>query len=155
MNPVRKKIPTHIVPCVIVERRACCTPTGEISTAPICVMPRFSIRSPTLAHTTIARTMTSVLIRIRNSCPILRELIVSGSGRRPWHGDHRLLDIAALAYPLPTLRAQLQEVHRFVIQPLAFVAVPKRFAHDAPDHPGPEVVFVVETVHARHHFRLR
>src|SRR5712692_535356 len=154
MKPVRKTIPIQIVPFVMVERRACCKPAGEISTAPICVMPRFSIRSPTLAQTTIARIMTRVLIRIRNSCPMLRELIVSGS-RRLRHGEHRPLDIAALAYPLPTLRAQLQEVHRFMIQPLALVAVPKRFAHDAPDDSGPEVVLIVEAVHARHHFRLR
>ena len=29
----------------------------------MCDIPRFSIRSPALAHTTIAKTMTSVLIR--------------------------------------------------------------------------------------------
>src|SRR6202030_2832443 len=138
MNPVRKKIPIQMVPLVMVKRRACHRPAGEIWTAPICIMPRFSIRSPTLAHTTIVRIMTKVLIRIRRSCLMSRKLIVSGSGGSPRHGDHRLLAVAALAYPLPALGAQLQEIDSFVIQPLAFIAVPQRFAHDAPDDPRTE-----------------
>src|ERR1700732_2912365 len=144
-----------MVPLVMVKRRACHRPAGEIWTAPIFIMPRFSIRSPTLAHTTIVRIMTKVLIRSRRSCLMWRKLIVSGSGGGPRHGDHGLLGVAALAHPLPALGAQLQEIDGFVIQALALIAVPQRFAHNAPNHPRPEIIFVVEAVHAGHHFRFR
>ncbi len=41
-----------------------------------------------------------------------------------------------------------------MIEALALVAVPERFTHDAPYNLGAEIVFVVEAVHARHHFGL-
>src|ERR1700739_5143423 len=100
MNPIRKSIPTQIVRLVTVIQNACETPLGVIATAPISVMPRFSIRSPALAHTTIAKTMTSVLIRSLLSLAIFRGLVVPGSRRRLRHGNHGLLVIlAALARP--------------------------------------------------------
>src|SRR6266481_1078548 len=108
MKPVRKNIPTQIVPFVTVSRKASASPEAVSCTAPICDIPRFSIRSPALAHTTIAKTMTSVLIRTLLSLAISRGLVVSGSRRRFRHGDHRLLVIlAALASPLEALGAQL------------------------------------------------
>src|SRR5258707_8585490 len=132
MKPVRKKIAIQIVPLATVRRKACASPEGERRTAPICDMPRFSIRSPALAHTTIAKTMTSVLIRSLLSLAILRGLVVSGSRRRFRHGDHRLLVVlAALACPLEALGAQLQEFRSFGVQALALMAVPERFLHDA------------------------
>jgi hypothetical protein len=63
MKPVRKKIAIQIVPLATVRRNACAIPKTVSWTAPICDIPRFSIKSPALAHTTIAKTMTSVLIR--------------------------------------------------------------------------------------------
>src|SRR5204863_32278 len=114
---------------------------------PICDIPRFSIRSPALAHTTIAKTMTSVLIRSLLSLAISRGLTVSGSRRRPRHGNHGFVVIAALACPLQALRAQLQELRCFVVQAFPLVAVPERFLHDAPRDPGPEVILIIEAVH--------
>jgi hypothetical protein len=52
-----------MVPLVTVRRNACASPEAVNWTAPICDIPRFSSRSPALAHTTIAKTITSVLIR--------------------------------------------------------------------------------------------
>src|SRR6267143_2750600 len=115
MKPVRKKIAIQIVPLATVRRKACASPEGVRRTAPICDMPRFSIRSPALAHTTIAKTMTSVLIRSLLSLAIWRGLIVAGSGRRSRHGNHGLVVIAALACPLQAFRAQLQELRCFVV----------------------------------------
>src|SRR5258707_242699 len=110
-------------------------------------MPRFSNRSPALAHTTIAKTMTSVLILSLLSLPIVcLELIVSRCRGCPRHADHRLRGIAALANPLPALRAQLHEARRLMIQALAFMAVPQRLAHNPPRNARPEIIFVVETV---------
>jgi hypothetical protein len=54
-----------------VSLKACAIPCGVSSTAPISVIPRFSNKSPALAHTTIAKTMTSVLIRSLLSLAIL------------------------------------------------------------------------------------
>src|SRR5260370_23863685 len=125
MKPVRKKIPTQIVPFVTVSRNACASPEGVSWTAPICDMPCFSIRSPALAHTTIAETITSVLIRSLFSLAILLGLVVSRSRSRPRHGNHGLVVIfAALAHPLQALRAQLQEFGGFAVQTLPFVAIP-------------------------------
>src|ERR1700674_3891720 len=155
MKPLRKKIATQIVPLATVRRNACASPEAVSWTSPICDIPRFSIRSPALAHTTIAKTMTSVLIRSLLSLAILLRLIVSGSRRRPGYGDHGLVEIAALAHPLQSLRAQSQEFRSFVVQAFPLVAVPQRFLHDAPDNLRPEVIFIIETVHARHHLRLR
>src|SRR6266851_621492 len=155
MKPVRKNIPTQIVPFIAVSRKACASPEAVIWTAPICDIPRFSIRSPALAHTTIAKTMTSVLIRSLLSLAILRGLVVSGSRRRFRHGNHRLLVIlAALARPFQALRAQLQEFRGFGIQALALVAVPERFLHDAPYHFGTEVIFIIKAVHTAHHLHF-
>src|SRR5260370_2600623 len=155
MKPVRKNIPTQIVTYIAASRKACASPEAVIWTAPICDIPRFSIRSPALAHTTIAKTMTSVLIRSLLSLAISRGLVVSGSRRRPRHGNHGLVVIAALACSLQALRAQRQEFPCFVVQALPFVAVPERLLHDAPGDPGPEVILIIETVHAPHHFHLR
>src|SRR6266852_8771595 len=132
MKPVRKKIAIQIEPLATVSLNACAIPDGVSWTAPICDIPRFSIRSPALAHTTIAKTMTSVLIRSLLSLAIWRGLVVSRSRRRPRHGNHRLVVIAALACPLQALRAQRQELPCFVVQALPLVAVPERFLHDAP-----------------------
>src|SRR5438309_11452229 len=126
MKPVRKNIPAQIVPFVKVSRNACVSPEAVSWTAPICDIPRFNIRSPALAHTTIAKTMTSVLIRSLLSLAILRGLVVSGSRRRFRHGNHRLLVIfAALTRPSQALGAQLQEFRGFRIQTLALMAVPQ------------------------------
>src|SRR5580658_444021 len=149
-------MPTHNVPLVTVRRKACASPSAESSTTPICSMARFSIRSPAFAHITIAHTMTSVFTRSLPSVAIFSKgLIVSGCRRRLRHGYHGLRRVAALPYPLPALRAQLQEARRFVIQPLAFVRIPQRFAHDPPHHARPEVVLVIKPVHAAHHLGLR
>src|SRR5271155_2290388 len=156
MNPVRKKIPSHSVPLLSVMRKAWTIPGALNSTAPICSIARFSIRSPALAHTTITHTMTSVLIRSLASVAILSKvLIVPGSRRRLRHGNHGLRRVSALPHPLPTLRAQLQEARSLVIEPLALVAVPQRFTHDAPHHARPEVILIVKTVHPAHHLGLR
>src|SRR5882757_6825928 len=155
MNPVRKKIPTQIVPFVTVSRKACASPGAVSWTAPIRDMPRFSIRSPALAHTTMAKTMTRVLIRSLLSLAILRWLIVAGSGRRSGYGDNGLLEIAALAHPLQAFGAQRQEFGCLVIEAFPLVRVPQRFLHDAPHNLRPEIVLIVEAVHARHHLRLR
>src|SRR5467141_3243509 len=148
MKPVRKNIPTQIVPFVTVSRKACASPEAVNWTAPICDIPRFSIRSPALAHTTIAKTMTSVLIRTLLSLAISRGLVVSGSRRRPRHGNHGFVVIPALACPLQALRSQRQELPCFVVQALPLVAVPERFLHDAPRDSGPEVILIIEAVHA-------
>src|SRR5258708_1810324 len=159
MNPIRKMIPTQIVALVTVIRKACASPLAEISTAPIVVIPRFSIRSPTLAHTTIARTMTSVLIRSLVWLAINKylgrsSLVVARRWSGARHGNNRLIHIAALPHPLQTFRAQFQEAGRFVIQTLAFVAVPQRFAHDAPRDFRPEVITRIEPSHPIHPIRL-
>src|SRR6266849_3535575 len=154
MKPVRKKIAIQIVPLATVSRKACASPEGVRRTAPICDMPRFSIRSPALAHTTIAKTMTSVLIRSLLSLAILRRLVVSGSCRRPRHGNDGFVEVAALAHPLQALGPKCQKFRRFVVQAFPLVAIPQRFLHDAPDNLGPEVILIVKAVHARHHLRL-
>src|SRR5216684_1842652 len=154
MNPTRNVMPIQIAPLVTVSPKACASPVPVSCTAPICDIPRFSIRSPALAHTTIAKTMTSVLIRSLLSFAILRGLVVSGSRRRSGHGDHGLIEISALLHPLQALRTELQEFRRFGVQALALVAVPQRFFHDAPHNLGPEVILIVEAIHTRHHLRL-
>src|SRR5712671_2399326 len=151
MKPVRKRIPTQIVPFIAVSRKACAIPEAVSCTAPICDIPRFSIKSPALAHTTIAKTMTSVLIRTLLSLAISRGLVVSGSRRRPRHGNHGFVVIAALACPLQALRSQRQELPCLVVQTLPLVAVPECFLHDAPRDSGPEVILIIEAVHAPHH----
>jgi hypothetical protein len=55
-------MPSQIVPLVTVSRKAWVSPAAVNSTAPFWDIPRFSSKSPALAHTTIAKTMTSVLI---------------------------------------------------------------------------------------------
>src|SRR4029077_7152166 len=155
MKPVRKKIPTQIVPLVTVSRNACSSPEAVSCTAPICDIPRFSIKSPALAHTTISKTMIRALIRSLFSLAIFRMLVVSGSGGRSRHGNHGFGEIvAALTSPLQALRAQLQEFRGFCVEALAFVAVPQRFLYDAPRDPRSEIIFVVKAIHAGHHFRL-
>src|SRR5258708_5402975 len=143
---------SQMVPLVTVSGKACAIPLAVNSTAPIRSMPRLSNKSPAFAHTTMAKTMTSVLNRSRFSLGILGELIVSESRTRSGNGNHGLaIFLAALARPLQAFRAQLQKLRRFGVQPLPLVAVPKRLFHDAPDHPRPEVVFIIETVHPGHH----
>src|SRR5208337_820336 len=61
---------SQIVPFCTVERRACHNPSTEICTAPICVIPRFNRRSPTLAHATISKTVNRVLSLNLCSCTI-------------------------------------------------------------------------------------
>src|SRR5258707_7818803 len=151
MKPLRKKIATQIVPLVTVRRNACAIPEAVSCTSPICDMPRFSVKSPALAHTTIAKTMTSVLMRSLFSLAILERSVVSGSRRCSRHGNDGLVEIAALAHPLQALGAKCQKFRRFVVQALALVAVPQSFLHDAPNHSGPEVILIVEAVHAIHH----
>ena len=56
-------MPIHNVPLVTVIRKACESPGAVSSTAPICSMARFNIKSPAFAHTTIAHTMTNVFTR--------------------------------------------------------------------------------------------
>src|SRR5215472_2107774 len=109
MKPVRKKMPIQMAPFSTVRRKACDKPVGETCTAPICDIPRFSIRSPTLAHTTIAKTIISVLMRNRRSVAIGERSVVAGSGRNFGNRDHRFVDVAALADPLPALGAKLEE----------------------------------------------
>ena len=46
-----------------VRRKAWEIPCAVNSTAPICAMPYLSNKSPAFAHTTMAKTMASVLIR--------------------------------------------------------------------------------------------
>ena len=57
----------QMVALVTVSRKACSRPATESGTAPIWVMPRFSIRSPALAQATIIRIIAKVLIRRRKS----------------------------------------------------------------------------------------
>src|SRR6267143_5386106 len=141
MNPVRKNMPVQIVPFVTVSRNAWPIPAAVSWTAPICDIPRFSIRSPALAHTTIAKTITSVLIRSLLSLAIFCGLVVSGSRRRLRHGNHGLLVIlAALTRPFEAFGAQFQELRGFRVQPFPFMAVPQGFLHDAPHHFWPEIV---------------
>src|SRR5262249_15588272 len=116
-------------------------------------MPRLSMRSPTLAQTTMDKTMARVFKRSRCSEAIVRS-VVAGGGRGLRNGNHRLVDIAALAGPLPAFRAQLQERSGFVIKALAFVRVPQGFAHNAPNDARTEVVFVVKAVDCPHHLGL-
>src|SRR6266481_2211417 len=156
MNPQRKNMPTHNVPLLTVMRKACASPAADSSTAPICSIARFNIRSPALAQTTIAHTMTSVFTRSLPSVAILSNgSVVPGSRRRLRHGNHGLGYVAAASYPLPAFRTELKEARCFVIEPLAFVRIPQRFAHDPPHNTRPEVVLIIETVHAAHHLGLR
>src|SRR5881394_2856690 len=114
---------TQIVPLVIVCRKACEIPCAVSSTAPICAIPRFSNKSPAFAHTTMAKTMTSVLNRSLFSLGILGELIVSGG--RTWSGDRNhglIVFLAALAHPFQALCAQLQELRSFGVQPFPLEA---------------------------------
>src|SRR5580704_13235880 len=149
-------MPTHNVPLVTVILNACRSPGRDSSTAPIRNMARFNIKSPALAQTTMAHTMTRVFIRSLPSVAILSKvLIVPGRRRRLRHGNHGLRRVAALPYPLEALGAQLQKARSFVIEPLALVPVPQGFLHDAPHHTRPEVVLIIKTVHAAHHFGLR
>src|ERR1700675_5044466 len=152
MNPHRKNMPTQSVPLVTVIRKACAIPAPDSSTAPICSIARFNNRSPAFAHTTIAHTITRVFTRSLPSVAILSKgLIVPGRRWRFRHGNHGLRRVAALPHPLPTFRAQLQEARCLVIEPLALVGVPQRFADDPPHHAWPEIILIVEPVHATHH----
>src|SRR4029077_2733839 len=134
MKPIRKTIPIQMIGFVTVSQNACFSALAEIATAPICVIPRFNIRSPTLAHTTIARTIISVLIRSLFSLAIdefLRRIQYLVAARsRAGNGHNRLVNVAALAYPLQSLGAQFQEASRLMVQALALVAVPQRLPHN-------------------------
>src|SRR6266566_7330870 len=137
----------------MVNRKARVSPEKLSWTTPIWFIPCLSKRSPVLAHRTIAKTITRVLKRNLRSCPILCCLVVRGNGPRLRDGDQRLLlwRALALARPLQTLRAQLQEVHRLVIEALALVFVPQGFAHDAPDDARPKIILIVKLIDASHH----
>src|SRR5882724_3975613 len=156
MKPVRKNIPIQMVPLVTVRRKAFSIPAALSCTAPICVMPRLSIRSPVLAHTTIARIMTSVLIRKRFSLHIMRiGLVVAGSSRASWNENFRFGQIAASFDPLGAFSTEFEKSGGFFVKALALVAVPQRFFHDAPYDFRAEIVVVVEAVDTIHHFRFR
>src|SRR5271163_3942630 len=147
-------MPIQILWFDTVSENALVNPASDGCTSPMRDMPRFSIRSPVFAHTTISKTMNRVLMRSRRSCVILRSLVVSGSRRRRRNGNHGFGGIATRTRPLPTFGAQLQERVGFVIQALAFVIVPQRFLHDAPHDLRAEIVLVVKAVDAGHHFRF-
>src|SRR5271154_6782135 len=70
------------------------------------------------------------------------------------HCNHRLLCHATLTSHLLTIRPQLQEVYRFMIETLTLMPVPERVANDAPRNSRPEVVAVVEPVHCVNHVFL-
>src|SRR5438094_6839378 len=153
---MRKKMASQMVALVTVRRKAWAIPCSVNSTGPICAIPRFNSRSPTFAHTTMAKTMTSVLICSLLSLGILGKLIVSGSRTRAGYGNHGLVVfLAAFARPLQAFCAELQKFRRFGVQPFAFMAVPQSLFDDAPDDSRPEIVFVVEAVHPAHHFGFR
>src|SRR5437764_12577678 len=153
---MRKKMASQMVALVTVRRKAWAIPCSVNSTWPICAIPLFNSKSPTFAHTTMAKTITSVLIRSLLSLGILGKLIVSGSGTRTGYGDHGLVVVlAAFARPLQALCAKLQEFRRFRVQPFAFMGVPQSVFDDAPDDSRTEIVLIVEAVHAAHHFRFR
>src|SRR5271154_1964288 len=154
MNPLRKIIPIQMLSLETVSENARVSPAKDGCTSPMRDMPRFSIKSPVFAHTTITKTMNKVLMRSRRSWVILRRLVVSGSRGRRRNGNHGFGCIAAGTRPLPTFRAQLQKRVGFVIQALAFVIVPQRFLHDAPYNLRAEIVLVVKAVDAGHHFRF-
>src|SRR5258708_2786791 len=143
MKPLRKKMPIQMLPFDTVRGNARANPASEGCTSPMRDMPRFSIKSPVFAHTTISRTMNNVLIRSRRSWVILRSLVVPGSRRRRRNGNHGLAGVSARARPLPAFGAQFQEGRGFVIQAFALVIVPQRFFYDAPHDLGAEIVFVV------------
>src|SRR5208282_773924 len=111
-------------------------------------MPRFNRRSPTLAHSTINKTVTRVLNFSVCSCVILGGLVVSAGGRSSGHGHHRLRRIAPATCPLHALRAQLQELHGFVVQTLPLVAIPERFTNDAPGDAWAEIVLIIKAAHS-------
>src|SRR5258706_13135128 len=106
-------MPPQVVGFTTVRRNACASPDGENATAPTSVMPRFSIRSPALAHTTIARTIKRVFARSLPSCSMLGLVVPGGSRFR--NGDDGLLWFFALPRPLQALCAQLQKIDRFVV----------------------------------------
>src|SRR5215470_8248213 len=145
-----------MVPLVIVKRKACAIPCAVSSTAPIWAMPRFNSRSPTFAHTTMAKTMTSVLTRSLLSLAIWEGLIVSGSGRCSGDGNHWfVVFLAAFTHPFQALSAQLEELRCFRVQAFSLVAIPQSIFHNAPNDSGAEIVFIVEAVYPGHHFCLR
>src|SRR5215472_10752395 len=153
---MRKKMASQMVALVRVSRKAWAIPCAVNSTAPIRAIPRFSSRSPTFAHTTMAKTMTSVLIRSLLSLGILGRLVVSRSRARAGYGNHGLVVfLAAFARPLQALSAKLQEFRGLGVQPFAFMAVPQGLFNDAPHNSWAEIVFIIEAVHAVHHFCFR
>src|SRR5689334_779985 len=114
----------------------------------VLIRSRFSLAIASLVFRlarTSVRAVSSFFLEF-----VSRSLVVARCWRGR-HADHGLFRVAALPYPLPAFRAQLQEARRLVVQALSFMAVPERFAHNAPHHFWPEIIFVVEAVHARHH----
>src|SRR6185369_9801431 len=65
---------SQMVSLVMVRRKACWRPAVVKGTAPICVMPCLSIRSPALAQMTMMRIMRRVLRRRRCSEDIIFKL---------------------------------------------------------------------------------
>src|ERR1700726_3793728 len=155
MKPLRTKIANQIVLLVMPSRKAWKSPAWFKLTGPICVIPRFSSESPVVAHTIITKTITSVFKRSFRSWDIFYWLVVAGGRRCRRNGDQGLFAVAALACPLQTFGAQFQKFRRFVVQAFALVTIPQRFFHDAPYDLGTEIIFIVETVYAGHHFRFR
>jgi hypothetical protein len=70
MNPMRNTIANQMVPVVIAEWKACKSPVRDKVTGPTCIIPRLSKESPVVAHTTMAKTITSVFTRSFRSLDI-------------------------------------------------------------------------------------
>src|SRR5437016_14389969 len=108
---MRKKMASQMVALVTVRRKAWAIPCSVNSTGPICAIPRFNSRSPTFAHTTMAKTMTSVLICSLLSLGILGKLIDYGSRTRAWYENHGIVVfLTVFARPMHAVCA---EPHKF------------------------------------------
>src|SRR5215472_18272457 len=108
------------------------------STTPKSPMPRFSRASPTLPkHITAnsTRYFCTFTGLVPGTCLGLGSYCFGFRTRTHFLGG------------AITLRAQLQERFRFLVQPLAFGGVKSGLTNNAEDGFGTEIVFVVELVH--------
>src|SRR5450755_4418490 len=118
---------------------------------PICFMPRLRSTSPNGPKVTISTRKRNVFTCIPRTCS-MRLRIAGDAGafaganrRKRWHGNCGLA--AALpASPLPAFGAKLQESGCLVIEALAFVGIPQRFANDAPGHSRAEIISIIKAV---------
>ena len=69
--------------------------------------------------------------------------------RSGWNRNHRRF-LHPLARQFPPLRAETQEIHRFVIEDFARIGVPQSIADKTPGHAWPEVILVVEAMDSAH-----